>query len=138
MAETFDVIVRGQEEFMAALHKAQRDAYRQAQQGIRTAGQVVLQATRQNAPVGGGRDPHPGKLKSSYRVSVRGLYGRIVSSAPYAGGAEWGRKGKWKGFAKYGAPGRIALKAVEETAGRIAVTITAALKDVIALGGWAR
>lgn len=138
MAEGFDIIVHGQAEFNAALKQAQRDAFVSAQKGLRDAGKIVLERTRGNAPVGSGRDAHPGRLRSSYRVSVRGLYGQIVSSAPYAAGAEWGMRGKWKGFRKYGELGRFAWKAVNESAASIADTITEALRDVINLGGWAR
>lgn len=79
-----------------------------------------------------------GTLAGGYKTSVRGATGSIISRVPYAGGAEWGRFGKWAGFAKYGEPGgRFAGKAVDEKADEIVAILTEGLNDVLTIYGFA-
>lgn len=77
-----------------------------------------------------------GRLASGYRISVAGTRGSLVSSVPYAGGAVWGRRGKWSGFSRYGSPPRFAGPALDSSAAQIEELILVGLKDVVEAYGW--
>lgn len=78
-----------------------------------------------------------GELEGGYKVSVARNRATLVSTVPYAGGAEWGQRGKWSGFLQYGGPGRFAWKAVEEDQTLIAEMVLAELRAIIEVFGWA-
>ena len=99
---------------------------------LKAAGEPVKQAASAAAP------RISGALASGYGVSVRATTGNIVSSVPYAGGAEWGQRGKWSGFTRYGPPGeRFAGRAIAEREEEIVRLLDAGLRDIIDIMGWA-
>jgi len=82
--------------------------------------------------------PHvTGTLAGSIRPSVRGTTGYIRASAPYAGGAEWGARGKWAGWVnRYGSPPRFVWPAVEESEPLIEAALSLELNEVFTAYGW--
>lgn len=131
MAESV-VAIEGVNEFRAALRAAQGTAPRALTAGLKKAGIPVVRMAQ-------ARMPHrTGTLAGSLKVSVSGTKGSIVSSAPYAGGAEWGRYGKWSGWvSRYGAPPRFVWPTVELAHDVIAALVLAELKQVVEIYGWA-
>jgi hypothetical protein len=141
------VKIVGLDALRADLRKAGKNSPRALTKGLRAAGKPVLERTRALAPMtrrkaypGG---PHPGELKASYRIRIRGTQASIISSAPFGAGAEWGVHGRWRGFLKYpGASdnpqrGRFAWRAVLENREQIAASIDAAMHEIETIYGWA-
>jgi hypothetical protein len=79
-----------------------------------------------------------GALAGGYKTQVRGPVANIVNRVPYAAGAEWGVRGKWSGFQKYGARGRFAAKEVTDKAEEIVLAVYDGLKQIATVYGWAR
>jgi hypothetical protein len=141
------VKIVGLDALRADLKAASKAGPRALTKGLRAAGKPVLARTRELAPMtrrkayAGG--PHPGELKASYRIRIRGTQASIVSTAPFGAGAEWGVRGRWKGFLKYpGAPddprrGRFAWRAVLENRDQIAAAVDAAMDEIETIYGWA-
>jgi hypothetical protein len=92
---------------------------------------VILPTTRAGVPM------RTGELAAGYKVSVRGTAGAIVNRVPYAAGAEWGTRGKWSGFNRYGGPGRFAWHAIDSRQEAILEGIAEGLRSVVELHGWA-
>ncbi len=114
---------------------------------LKKAGQPVLERVRQVAAVGRGpKDKHPGLLRGSYVLSVRGAAAYLRSKAEYGAGAEWGLHGKWSGFRKYPAfgtgassgRGRFAWRALIERQDEVQEIVTEELRDLLTIHGWAR
>ena len=127
------VVVTNLKDFQRDLRLAADATPRELTKALRKVGVPVAAAAGASAP------RRTGTLAAGYRVSVSGTIGRIVSSVPYAGGAEWGQRGKWKGFLKYGAAGtRFAGRAIEDQADRILADVATELHDIIDLHGWGR
>lgn len=120
-------------EFRRDLKAASSSMPRELTKALRLAGIPVAEEAKSLAPV------RSGALAGGYKVQVSGTIGRIISSVPYAGGAEWGQRGKWKGFMRYGAAGaRFAGRAIDDQADRILADVARGLQDIISLHGWAR
>jgi phage gpG-like protein len=96
---------------------------------LKKAGQPVVAAASSRVP------HRSGRLASSLTTSVRGTTAEVISRAPYAGGAEWGRRGKWSGFR--GSPPRYVWPAVESRGEQIRATLDAELRQLIEIQGWA-
>lgn len=127
------IIVHGLAEFRAAARAAIGKAPRALTGALRKAGQPILRRARSDVP------HQTGLLSSSLKVSVRSTTGSIVSAAPYAGGAEWGRHGKWAGWvSKHGGPPRFVWPAVESEQDEVIDILDAELKEVITILGWAK
>jgi hypothetical protein len=123
------VTVKGLNEFRAAVRKAAGAAPREIPLALKRAGVPILTQAAANAP------HRSGRLASGYKVAVRGTTASIVSSVPYAGGAEWGSHGKWSGFE--GAPPRIVWPAVEAQEGNVELILENELRDIVGIYGWA-
>ena len=58
---------------------------------------------------------------------------------PYGAGAEYGQRGKWAGFERYGRRGeRFATRALETQADEVQRIITEELQELITMNGWPR
>lgn len=124
--------------FRAALRKAEDYAPRELTAALKSPGEHLVTRFESRVPIGSRPDdPHHGLLRSSYKPSVRGSTGNIVSSVPYAGGAEWGAGGKWAGFNKYGPPGRFAARQIDTDADLILNEIADGLTNIFTIYGWA-
>jgi hypothetical protein len=123
------VTVTGLNEFRAAVRKAAGAAPREIPLALKRAGVPILAQAASNAP------HRSGRLAAGYKVAVKGTTASIVSSVPYAGGAEWGSRGKWAGFE--GAPPRIVWPAVEAQEGSVELILENELRDIIGIYGWA-
>jgi hypothetical protein len=122
------IVVDGLAEFRRALRSAIGKAPLQLTVALKKGAEPILMEAR-------GRSPRlTGALASSLRASVRGATGEIVSSVPYAGGAEWGRYRRWSGFS--GAPPRFVWPAVETKAEEAMDLIAEGLRDVLTVEGW--
>jgi hypothetical protein len=99
---------------------------------LKAAGEpVIAQASAESPQI-------TGALAGSYRASVRGVTGEITSGVPYGAGAEWGARGKWTGFARYGSPGsRFAGRAVQDKEAEIELILERGLRNLFEIHGWA-
>ena len=98
---------------------------------LKAAGQPPLDELRSISP-------HvTGTLAGGYRVEASGMMAAIVNAVPYAAGAEYGSHGKWSGFNKYGAPPRLATRAIQDKAPEMQAIIQEAMKAPVSLNGWA-
>lgn len=116
--------------FRADLRRALGQHPRLLTAGLKRGGIPVLNRTRARSP------RRTGRLTAGYRISVSGTRGQIVSSTPYAGGAEWGRRGKWRGFVRYGFAPRIAGRALEESTDELERALFDELEAVVTAYGW--
>lgn len=137
-----EVAVRivGLREFQAACRAAGDAAPGLLHEALVKAGEPVVEAVRGKVPHGArrGGDKHPGQLAEGYRVAVTGSTGRVVNPVAYAAGAEWGVRGRWAGFARYGAErGRFVWHEVELQADAIRDRVEAGIEQVITVMGWA-
>jgi hypothetical protein len=123
--------------FRRALREARSSTPRDLTAALKRAGIPLVAELHVIAPVGNFPDPHPGLLRGSYGVSVRGVVGSIISRAAYGAGAEWGQHGKWSGFMQYGGPGRFAAKVIDEREDQIVEDVFQGLTDVVHIYGWA-
>lgn len=121
-------MIVGLEQFRAALRAAQGAAPTLLTAGLKRAGEPVLRMIQATAP------RRTGRLASGYRTSVRGSRASIVSSVPYAGGAEWGARGKWRGFP--GSPPRNVAPTIERNLDLIAEAVLNEMRDVVEAYGW--
>lgn len=118
-------------EFRRACKEATGQTPRVITLAIRDAGEPVLERVRQIAA------RKTGALGSGYAIRASGATGSIVNRTPYGAGAEWGRYGKWKGFQKYGPPGRFGWRALEEKQERVVDILEERLHEVASIMGWA-
>jgi hypothetical protein len=126
------IVIENLSAFRSDLRRALGTAPVALAAGLKAAGEPVKQAASAAAP------RISGALASGYGVSVRATTGSVTSAVPYGGGAEWGQRGKWSGFTRYGAPGsRFAGRAIAEREDEIARILDAALRDIIDIMGWA-
>ena len=93
-------------QFRADLKAAAFASQRQLTKGLKDAGAPIVIGAAALAPVGTGKgDTHKGALRAGYTTRVRGATAAVVNRVPYGGGAEWGQRGKWKGFKRATAVG---------------------------------
>jgi hypothetical protein len=140
------VRIEGLREFRAALAAAESANPRELTRVLKDVGALLAQAAGGFAPVGRAdrrstRQPGPGGLSSGYGTRVRGTHGDLVNKVPYAGGAEWGLHGRFKGFRRYPGPapggrGRFAWRAVYEQRQVIVRAIYDGLRSIITAHGW--
>ncbi len=126
------VVVQGLAEFRAAVRRAAGEAPKLLTLGLKRAGVPILAQAAASAP------RRTGALAGSYTTAVKGARADIVSRVPYGGGAEWGTRGKWAGFAKYGGPPRFVFPAVEAQQDVVASILLHELETVVGIEGWAR
>lgn len=131
MAEQAGVRIEGLTEFRAALRTAAARYPTELPRALKAAGVPIVAQAAAIAPKGA-----TGALSRGYKISVKGTTASVVSSVPYSGGAEWGTRGKWAGFTKYGAVPRIAGRAVEQQEPAIALIVQTELADIISAYGW--
>ncbi len=130
MASGGTVTVQGLSEFRAAVRKAAGAAPREIPLALKRAGVPIVAQAASNAP------HRTGRLAAGYKVAVKGTTASIVSTVPYAGGAEWGQRGKWAGFE--GSPPRYVWPAVEAQEETVQLIIEHELLEIIGIYGWAR
>jgi len=118
----------GLDQFRAALRAAAGQYPKQLTGALKRAEGPIIARASSRMP------RRSGRLASSLSTSVRGSRSEIVSRAPYAGGAEWGRRGKWSGFS--GSTPRYVWPAVESQQQQIADTLAQELRQVIEAFGW--
>jgi hypothetical protein len=129
---TGGIKIEGLAQFRADCRRAIGAAPVELSKALRAAGEPIKAEAANLSP------RISGDLASSYWISVRGVTGRIESHAPYGPGAEWGRRGKWSGFAKYGEAGdRFAGRGLETRGGEVEDLLTHGLEDVFRIYGWA-
>lgn len=127
------VVIDGLKELRRDLRRAADATPKEATAAVREAGMPVLRRAQQLAP------RREGTLAGSGRLRTSGTRGFIEFRAPYAGGAEWGRKGKWKGFTrKWGYTPRYGHKALAEKEDEVARIIMRRLEDIVTAHGWFR
>lgn len=120
-------------EFRRDLRRAIDARPRELARAIREAGKPALAEARRRAP------RRSGRLAASLRIQTRGTSGSIVSRAPYGAGAEWGRRGRWRGFTRnWGSPPRYAWPAIEAKQEEIAEIIFRELRAIVTAHGWFR
>jgi hypothetical protein len=124
--------IEGLAEFRRDLRRAAVAVPRKLPLALRAAGKPLLKDL-EGIPA-----RRSGDLAAGYRVRVRGANADLTNVEPYAGGADWGQRGKWSGFQKYGGPGRFAARVVVERAELIAELVYAGLRDVFTAYGWFR
>ena len=122
--------VEGLTEFRAAARSALGRAPSELTAGLKRAGAIPLREAAARAP------HRTGALAAGYKTTVRATTGAITSSVPYAGGAEWGVRGKWAGFP--GSPPRYVWPAIESRQQEMMDAIYDELREVIEILGWAR
>jgi len=122
------VRVTGINEFRAAVRKAAGAAPREIPLALKRAGVPIIAQAAANAP------RRSGALAAGYKVAVRGTTASVVSSVPYAGGSEWGSRGKWAGFP--GAPPRYVWPAVESQEAAVEAIVEHELLEIISAYGW--
>lgn len=128
------ITVENLADFRRALKASGTGAEKSLREGLRAAGVPVKAAAVRYAP------HRTGLLEHGYAIRVSGASAFVGNKVPYAGGAEWGRMGKWSGFNKYPAPsggGRFAWKAVYDERDTIEDVLNDRLREVIGLQGWA-
>jgi hypothetical protein len=124
------IVIQGLNEFRAAVRIAAAAYPREIPLALKKAGIPVVAQASALAP------RLSGALAGGYKVSVRGTTASVVSSVPYAGGAEWGRFGKFSGFNRYGAPPRFAGRAVDQQETVIQLIVENELREIVSAYGW--
>lgn len=132
MADHFGVEIDGLKEFRRELRRAEQASPRDLTKAIRAAGKPPLERARALTPV------RSGDLRAGWRVRASGSTGSLANVEPYAGGVVWGKRGKWKGFRKYGGTPRFAGQAIDDTADEIQEIITRNLEEILTAYGWFR
>lgn len=140
VAPNAGVEIENLRQFRAALRASQTGAEKELRNGLKAAGVPVVARAKVVAPM------RTGALAAGYSVRVSGTNAVVANRVPYAAGAEWGRRGKWRGFLRYPAfgtgsaagRGRFAWRAVVEERPQILAIITEKLREIIGLQGWAR
>ena len=122
------VTVEGINEFRAAVRKAAGAAPKEIPLALKRAGVPILAQAAAMAP------HRTGRLAAGYKIAVKGTTASVVSSVPYAGGAEWGQRGKWAGFP--GAPPRYVWPAVESQEATVEAIVEHELLEIITAYGW--
>lgn len=124
------VVVEGLSEFRRAVRTAAGRFPRELPLALKKAGVPIVAQAAAMAP------RLTGRLASGYKVSVSGTRASVVSSVPYAGGAEWGQFGKWSGFARYGPAPRFVGAALESREAEVLLIVDLELRDIIEAYGW--
>ena len=124
------VVITGLNEFRAAVRVAAGKYPTEITKALKAAGVPIVAQASIMAP------RRSGALAAGYKVSVRGTKASVVSAVPYAGGSEWGTRGKWSGFNQYGPPPRFAGRAVETQETAIQLIVEYELREIISAYGW--
>lgn len=136
MAKAPDFQLEGLTELRAALKEAGPKLTRELSLELRQAAKEVQDEARDKAPV------RSGNLRKGYKAYAKGSKRRVEfgvrNRKPYAAGAEFGQRGKWKGFQKYGPRGnRILFASYDEAkAMQIADDVFDRLARVANARGW--
>lgn len=129
MPTTSGIVIVGLAEFRAAATRAAAANPRLITSGLKKAGVPIVAEIASRAP------RRTGRLAAGFSTAVAGPRADIVSRVPYAGGAEWGSRGKWAGFA--GSPPRFVVPSIEARLDAAALILEHELRDVISIYGWA-
>jgi hypothetical protein len=132
VATNSSVVITNLAAFRRDLKAAEDASPRELGKALKAAGGPILSETKGKAPV------VTGTLAGGYKLSVRGTVGSIVNRVPYAMGAEFGTRGKWSGFNRYGGPGRFAWQAIETKQDEVLTLIVTGMSEIVELYGWAR
>lgn len=128
--QTNGVVIQGLTEFRAAVRSAAGHYPAEVQRAIKAAGVPIVAQASALAP------RQTGALAGGYSVVTAGAKGNVVSKVAYSGGAEWGTRGKWSGFNKYGAPPRFAGRAVDLQEASISLIVERELLEIVSAYGW--
>jgi hypothetical protein len=131
VANDSGIRIEGLAQFRADLRRAQGSYPRQLATGVKAAGEPIIRYA------GSITARRSGRLAGSWRASVRGVQGNITSTAAYGGGAVWGLRGKWAGFAKYGGTPRFVGEAIDVEADAVAEILFEHLRELVTIEGWA-
>lgn len=123
----YRIEAEGLKELRRDLRKVEQASPRAVSAAVRAAGQAPLRRVRELTP------KVKGTLAGGWRLSAAGPVGALTNRVPYAGGAVWGQRGRWKGFDRYGPPPRFAGPAIEQTAGQIEAELTKQLAPLLSL-----
>lgn len=130
------VKVVGLNEFRSALRAAIGKSPVELRKALHKAGEPVIAESRRRIPIGPGRGGH---LRDSLVTRVQLTRGRITSKQPYAGGAEWGRFGKWAGWTRrYGSQPRFVWPSLERKGEEVRDIIALELSEILRAFGWFR
>lgn len=127
---TGQVVIEGLTGLRRSLREAQGRAPRELTAALKRAGEPIISEASSRMP------RRSGALAGSLTVQVRGTSASIISRVPYGGGAEWGRFGKWAGFARYGSPPRFVSPALEAKADEVVRLIAEQLEEIVTVEGW--
>lgn len=124
--------IKGLAEFRRDVRRAEAANPRLTTLALKAAAVPIIARARATMP------SVSGDLQKGLKSSVRGTVGKIVSNVPYAGGSEWGMRGKWEGWvSRYGPKPRFVYPAVEASAPEVMEILDRELRDVIRIYGWA-
>lgn len=129
MANSSGIVVEGLAEFRAAVRASAVKMPVEFAKGLKAAGLPILAEIRATAP------RRTGALAGSFTTAVRGARADIVSRVAYAGGSEWGVRGRWAGFP--GSPPRFVVPAVESKADEVGLILMNELREIFEIFGWA-
>jgi hypothetical protein len=130
---TAGIVIPDLPAFRAALKASENGSTSELVAAMKDAGAPIAKRAGELSPHG-----PTGRLRGSYYPKVSGTKGQILSRVPYGPGAEWGARGKWSGFGRYGVRGsRFATLALEQKADEAAEIITERLNDILTIHGWA-
>jgi hypothetical protein len=131
VAQGNDVRIVGLNQLRADLRRAVGAYPKQLTVALKRAGVPIVRKASNAVP------RRSGRLAASIKPSVRGTTGPIVSPVPYAGGAEWGARGKWAGWVRaHGSPPRFVWPAVEDSVDEMEKALADELDEIFRAYGW--
>jgi hypothetical protein len=129
----FGIRIEGLRELRSDMRRAQSRAPSELTKGLKRAGEPAKAEAERTTP------HRSGRLAGGYSIQVRGDTGEIINRVPYAAGAHFGRRGKWKGFARYGPAGaRFAVQAIDDKADETMELLYDELREIFTVFGWFR
>lgn len=130
MAQNWGVRVEGLAELRRDIKRAIAGTPTEITQAIKEAGGPARVAVVAETP------QRTGRLAAGWRVSAAGATGSVTNRVPYAGGAVWAQRGKWRGFQKYGPPPRFGPPGIERASPQIQAILSRHLETIVSFYGW--
>lgn len=130
MAQNWGVQVEGLKELRRNIKRAIAGTPTEITQAIKEAGVPARASVAQETA------RRSGRLAGGWHVSAAGATGSVTNRIPYAGGAVWGRRGKWRGFQQYGQPPRFGPPGIERAAPEIQAILSRHLETIVTFYGW--
>lgn len=124
------VEVEGLAELRRDIKRAITGTPSELRQAIKEAGAPILAAVR---PITAHKS---GRLAGGWRITAGATSGTLTNRVPYVGGAVWGKRGRWQGFARYGQPPRFGPEAIERAAPEIQAILSRHLATIVTFYGW--